>query len=337
MQEETLAKLRFALEAVRSDEAVFDPEVKLRCELEDVQKWLAARSAKEVRAERMRVIEKIERMATLLSERGDAHAWFEKADAELRGVAAGVNGPLLVALAELAGFCDVECIDLLRRGGPLVDKVKTSGQGVPKVKAPSQAMTVEEIVSNREQKNRALLESVREDKHAAKLTSLCRDDARMGRMRGPFEPHDPSAPKLDEVTITPRFCVEQGIKDDGSMKLRPIDDFSRSLCNHTVTTDEKLKYDGLDALVALLRQQHADFGVDLEMWKADIDSAYRRVPVAPSHRQFAWVAWREGGRTYLGQHLALPFGASASVYHWDRIGELIAAIARRLLKLPVLR
>jgi hypothetical protein len=39
----------------------------------------------------------------------------------------------------------------------------------------------------------------------------------------------------------------------------------------------------------------------------------------------------------VAKHLGLPFGAVASVHHWERTGELIKAIARRLLHLPVLR
>ena len=33
----------------------------------------------------------------------------------------------------------------------------------------------------------------------------------------------------------------------------------------------------------------------------------------------------------------MPFGAKASVYAWERLGHLIATVARRVLKLPVFR
>lgn len=71
--------------------------------------------------------------------------------------------------------------------------------------------------------------------------------------------------------------------------------------------------------------------------QADIDSAFRRVPVHPEHRQYAHVVFKHNGQTVTAQHLGMPFGAVASVHHWERVGELIKAIARRLLHLPVLR
>ena len=93
----------------------------------------------------------------------------------------------------------------------------------------------------------------------------------------------------------------------------------------------------------------------LRLFKADINAAYRRVPIAPAHRQFGQVAWKIGGNVFTSQHLSMPFGAKASVHNWDRIGtdpdllvpspllcvvhtgSLISAIARRVLKIGVLR
>ena len=69
---------------------------------------------------------------------------------------------------------------------------------------------------------------------------------------------------------------------------------------------------------------------DLSLWKADIDSAYRRIPVAPAHRHLAWITFVHNGQTLAAGHNALPFGSVASVYHWDRVGELVKAIARRV-------
>ena len=35
--------------------------------------------------------------------------------------------------------------------------------------------------------------------------------------------------------------------------------------------------------------------------------------------------------------MSLPFGATSSVHHWERVGELLKAIARRVVHLLVLR
>ena len=75
----------------------------------------------------------------------------------------------------------------------------------------------------------------------------------------------------------------------------------------------------------------------LSLLKADIDSAYKRVLVQPGHRQYAHVAFTKGGEIYVAQHLSAPFGAVSSVHNWDRIGNMIAVIARRVLKIGILR
>ena len=112
---------------------------------------------------------------------------------------------------------------------------------------------------------------------------------------------------------------------------------SRNGCNKAALAQEKLSYDGIDNLVEALRIGAKRLGSNMELWKADIDSAYRRIPVHMRHRQYTWVVWLDNGKLMMARHLVLPFGASASVYHWDRIGALIATLARKLLHLPVLR
>ena len=132
--------------------------------------------------------------------------------------------------------------------------------------------------------------------------------------------------------------VSAGTREDGSIKVRPIDDFTRSQCNAATGPTERLQYESLDLLLETIRQaKEAWATTDLALWKADVDSAYRRIPVAPSHRQYAWTVFKAEGETMVAQHLCLPFGAVASVHHWNRAGDLFKTIARKLLHVPVLR
>ena len=64
-----------------------------------------------------------------------------------------------------------------------------------------------------------------------------------------------------------------------------------------------------------------EVGRDLDLWKADIDSAFRRVPLRPDHREFAHIVFRCRDVVIIVKHLALPFGSVASVHHWEREGE----------------
>ncbi len=62
-----------------------------------------------------------------------------------------------------------------------------------------------------------------------------------------------------------------------------------------------------------------------------------RVPVGEDSLDFAWICFLLDGAPQAAQHWGLPFGATGSVHHWDRVGELIKAIARRVAFLPLLR
>ena len=42
-------------------------------------------------------------------------------------------------------------------------------------------------------------------------------------------------------------------------------------------------------------------------------------------------------QVWASKHLATPFGAVSSVHSWERVGMMLATLARRLLHLPVLR
>lgn len=132
-------------------------------------------------------------------------------------------------------------------------------------------------------------------------------------------------------------CLLLGRKPDGSVKVRPIDDMTRSGCNAATASGEKLRYENLDVFFRGMRAMHKSVGPDLKAWKADIDSAFRRIPLLPAHRQHAHVVFIHNGNVIVAKHLSCMFGAVSSVYHWERVGELLKAIARRLFHLPVCR
>ena len=109
--------------------------------------------------------------------------------------------------------------------------------------------------------------------------------------------------------------------------------------NASTATQEKLQCETLDYLTALARMLKAKvsasrlffcYGLsdvcssqaELSFFKADIDSAFRRVPIAPEHRDMAYVAFKLNGKLQLFGHNAMPFGAIASVHAWDRVGKM---------------
>ena len=71
------------------------------------------------------------------------------------------------------------------------------------------------------------------------------------------------------------------------------------------------------------------------MWKADAKSAFRIIPAKPLHWQFLGVAFRNGVQVIASNNFAMPFGMVASVYAWDRIGDLMWRIGTKWPNLPL--
>ena len=106
-------------------------------------------------------------------------------------------------------------------------------------------------------------------------------DAKLGRMTNPQK-----ITELDHrsILLMPSFSVEQGLREDGSLRLRSIGDATRSGTNGTCRPREKLHNDGLDSLVATIRRLCDRGAHAVSLWKADIDAAYRRIPVREDQR-----------------------------------------------------
>ena len=89
-------------------------------------------------------------------------------------------------------------------------------------------------------------------------------------------------------------------RPDGTAKFRAVDHFSwshagkgkaGSVNGHTATC-EKLKHDTLDCLVLAMSSFKEKVSEVPHLYKADIDAAFRRVPIKPEHRWACGVAFR---------------------------------------------
>ena len=218
--------------------------------------------------------------------------------------------------------------------------------------------------------NQELLGSLREDENAAVLHQIAVDDARLGRMTPPTPASEVDlatvigvacecgllAPLRTwcQVRLAPRFAVVQGVKPDGSAKVRAVDHMSWSAAgrkrrkrsrmevkkasvNGSCSVPERVAHDHLDDLAATMHAFFLLFGVLPALWKADIDAAFRRIPLVREHVSAAGVAWLFDNIAWVSCHLAMPFGAASSVWAWHRLGALICTIARVILHLPVMR
>ena len=57
--------------------------------------------------------------------------WYQGCDAWVRKVAGAANGLLFQQLLEATGYCDVDCVNMLRHGADMLGVLKRSGIGAP--------------------------------------------------------------------------------------------------------------------------------------------------------------------------------------------------------------
>jgi hypothetical protein len=77
----------------------------------------------------------------------------------------------------------------------------------------------------------------------------------------------------------------------------------------------------------------------LHILKSDYRSAYRGCPISAEHFRFSTILVLDPSSNELCRftQLAMPFGAVAAVYSWDRLGSFMQAVLMELFDLPLSR
>ena len=170
---------------------------------------------------------------------------------------------------------------------------------------------------------------------------------------------------LGQMRLHPRFGIEQGKRPDGTLKIRSVDHFSwvagqrrckkrrkaASVNGHCVLT-EKITHDHVDDIAAgmvelrrrarwvyLFRRDRSFMRVCRRadvvpwLWKLDIDSAFRRIPLSQLDFWAAWIAFLFNGEVSLLSGRWLPW---AVFLHICRCTSLVTRRAPSV-PLPVCR
>ena len=292
--------------------------------------WRKAVSNTNARAFREEQIQEIEQFGKTAWETGKAHEWLARADPCIQHMCRRVNGPLIEKLVDQIMYEDRACAQFFREGAQLAGILPGDSENMSKKKA---SLTVDVLKTNCKAQNEKMKSQLRLDQHHNYLHDEIRKDAIEGRMMSPrsIETQD-----LDSLLLSKRFATEQGTKVDGSVKVRAIDDMTDSGVNLCSEGGSKIQCDGIDALVQSIKRLcfHSGGFKKLGLWKADIKSAYRRIPIMPEQRWLAGVVMKTDEGITVSRHNAMMFGAYGSVVAWDRIGKMISNIALKVLRIP---
>ena len=174
------------------------------------------------------------------------------------------------------------------------------------------------------------------DQVTSQISSQTRDDIDAGRI-GPSR--EAASNLHHHRPLTRRFGVEQSTST-GKPKIRCIDDFLASLVNGATSVYHRIRMDGIPMLLLLLSTLMTIIpSATVLLCKSDFSAAYRSLPILTAHLAFSDILFYDsklqGWR--IATQFAMPFGAVAAVYAWDRIGAAVTAILRHLFCFPLLR
>ena len=240
--------------------------------------------------------------------------------------------PSMQVVADVTGYRDPHAADMFREGASIIGDLPVSGLG--KVFESPAVPSYDELKSSFSHVNNSLLNSLTEDKHSDELMSQVCAEYDLNRMIPPVKA---ASLDLEQVLCARLFGVEQGTKPSGEAKVRSCVDETDNGVNGACRPREKLQNDNIDMLIVVIQLLCLLTGETPRAWKADIDSAYRRIPCHPDHRHLLWIMFLFKGEAWASRHVALPFGCTASVHAWNRIGGLLFHVGRKLLHIPLLR
>lgn len=271
---ESARRVSFAARAVQqicplTQAQSLDPDV------ETATRWEASLSDAEVIPWREQAVFELLRRAADLG-RQAPEAW-----------AAGesVNGAFAEHCCAQSAYENPSCLEHLRSGARLVGHLRPSGRRKPCERKASVECT--DVRAELRSRNEALVSSLRDDEFSNSLLELTVADVDKGRMDGLTQIEHVD---IGRLLLARRLAAKQGDK------IRPCDDESANGMNAACYPSEKLALDGVDAAASAFQLFRSVSSEAPALLKADVDSAYRRIPIAKEDLDLAWVAFSCQGR-----------------------------------------
>ena len=280
-------------------------------------------------------------------------------------ILANTNVLLLKQLLQEINWPDSSLADDLAAGMPLVGEVPTGGVFLKQ--APKATLTVPELMKSCKTMRAKLVASIGPSDSTLDLATLKNTNKELqdGTMLGPYSLGE--VERLVGPLFLParRFTIQQGEKPNEAGVMMPayrcIDDYSEVGHNSAAVIREKIDVQGSDVSIANARgwltavdwktnvvtftfsDGVVNTGVLHEAWKgglnlkgylADLKKAYRQVPRRESQRWVSFIAFWHTilNKVMFAEHLGQPFGSSAAVNNFNRLGRALQALFVKLLQ-----
>ena len=119
-----------------------------------------------------------------------------------------------------------------------------------------------------------------------------------------------------------------------SDKIRRCEDFRRSHHNATIQAWDSPHHHCIGEYASLAAWNIKQGSKGVGLWAHDLDAAYRQLPIRDV--RYAFVVLQTPKGVTLWQHQALGFGATASVWGFNRMADSMLYLARQLTLIPCL-
>ena len=273
-------------------------------------------------------------------------------DSTLAEVLAPKSLALWKSLMKETGYHDVSIFDMVCNGIPLYGEHDLPPGAILDWR-PATA-SADELLTTSVWRRKAIQGASPEldPEHQKELHEASLAEVAKGHLHGPLDEQQVTEALGDSSWLfSPRFAVYQGEEK----KVRPIDDCKRSGLNSAYTVNFKLELFDMDALACLLaaiaestasghyecklsdgsligcKLHHA---VASDQWMGrtlDLSRAYKQLGIDTKSRRLSVVGYQhEGEWKYYLNHV-LPFGATASVYSFNRVSKSLHHIICKLL------
>ena len=245
----------------------------------------------------------------------------------------------IALLQEMATFAEVQdekYVKELWDGLKIVGKVQTSGRWTPFEGEPG--LSLDELDRRHMEFRNKVKHMVRKngvDKHTEKLWEDTVKDVQMGYTVGPIYSEEEVSKIVgtDRWIPTMRFGVEQ------KSKTRGIDTAKSNGVNAATEVVEKMSLPTTDYNMGVIKAVHQGVpDAELAAWVLDERSAYRQIPVHPSHRRYSVVCMMDPKTGELAYFIMVghSFGLVSAVYNYNRRASLLTELLRKLFLVPAL-
>ena len=234
-------------------------------------------------------------------------------------------------LLESLQYEDIGVLDILEHGSPLAGEIEAASVFQPGYRPC--VTTLGQLESDAYKRNKLVMSMTKssgsEELDMAVLSETM-EEITKGWADGPW----PIESLEEGATVSRRFRLQQGDK------VRMIDDYSISGVNDSCTLNSKLDLHVIDTFVATAKiyfqvMRSMDKDTTLLAKTFDLKSAYRQVPILPSHLKFAYfcIYNPQSKSVEVYRSRTLPFGATHSVFSFLRLARMLHCIATRGAKL----